>query len=211
MEMAPGQVEGFEEWEEEKVLRWGHELTTSDVVRYVRGLGFQAWDVGTSFRRGLSRAEREVFDDWKQQEVRTFVTSSETHGYGLFVGQAVPQGKVILEYTGVRFPVACKEMVCEFYASSGVESDYFFEESGIVTDATLGGSNARFANNHCNPNAYFVSVRLSEGNCVVFIMADRDIPAGAEVFVRYNFVHTGRDLNRIIICACDAPNCYGRV
>ena len=81
----------------------------------------------------------------------------------------------------------------------------------MITDATVGGSNARFANNHCDPNAYFYSVPLSAGIWVIYIMARREIRAGDEVFVRYNFVHTGRHRDHIIICACDARNCCGQV
>ena len=125
--LTHAEVDDGEGWEEEEVLAWGHALTTADVLNHVLEMGFTAVDVGSPFRGMLRRSEREVYDDWKRQEVRTFVSPSTTHVFGLFVEESVPKKNVIVEYTGVRFPVACRELVCEFYKSKGVEGDYFIE------------------------------------------------------------------------------------
>ncbi len=93
-------------------------------------------------------------------------------GLGLFAGEAIPEGMLIIEYVGERI--------------SGEEANrrggkYLFEIDETVTiDGKDRGNLARYVNHSCNPNAESVIIKKR-----VYIQSIRPIKAGEEITYDY--------------------------
>ncbi|RHY13328.1 hypothetical protein DYB36_000729 [Aphanomyces astaci] len=124
---------------------------------------------------------------------RLEVRKSKIHGYGLFVKEAIAEGKMIVEYQGQAIRQKVADMREKRYEEMGIGSCYMFRlDKDIIVDATQTGNLARFINHSCDKIIIFAKVSLQPGD---------------EVTYDYKFPIEDEALR----CDCGAPNCIGRM
>jgi hypothetical protein len=99
---------------------------------------------GECFCKNASLTQKEF------PETEAFRT--ETRGYGLRLKDSIRAGTIVAEYTGE----VIRQEECESRMADMLESDDFYFASlsgGLVLDASAMGSEARFSNHSCEPNA----------------------------------------------------------
>ena len=107
------------------------------------------------------------------------ITASVSRGYGLRLLQPVRKGTIIIEYLGEVITAAEGLRRMNEYA---VGDDFYFAglEGGLMLDAKVMGSAARFANHSCSPTCLLQKWRVL-GESRLVLVAKRNLPAGAEV------------------------------
>lgn len=124
------------------------------------------------------------------------VKSSNIHGTGCFARKDIPTGARIIEYVGEKITKAEATRQCE------LENGYIFD---MDEDWDLNGNvpwnPARFINHSCEPNC---DAEEEEGR--IWIIAQRDIPAGTEL--TYNYGYDMEDF-REFPCNCGTGTCVG--
>ena len=136
------------------------------------------------------------------------VRKSSVQGRGVYATQDFEPEDVIVEYLGERIS---QEKAGERYDDESVRRHHTFlfsVDDEICIDASRDGNEARFINHSCEPNAYaLVKSRR------IFILAQRPIAAGEEIFYDYWFStdpdYTLEQLRRIYPCLCGAKKCRG--
>lgn len=129
-------------------------------------------------------------------------------GYGLRATRAYSPGELIVEYTGdVVSQGEMKRRLNEDY--SNLKNFYFLSlEKGHVIDSSVRGSEARFVNHSCSPNAemqkWFVKDKPRVG-----LFAKTAIPAGIEITYDYNFNWFPGAIAQK--CYCGSKNCRGYI
>jgi SET domain-containing protein len=126
---------------------------------------------------------------------RLLVRSSSIHAAGCYTLDAIPRGRRVIEYDGVRIS---KSVADERYADRPVTYLFGFGGKGEVID---GFGTAMFLNHSCAPNC-----ETQEKGGRVFIKAIRDIAAGEELLYEYNLYDSDEDTAN---CYCGAPQCRG--
>jgi SET domain-containing protein len=126
---------------------------------------------------------------------RLLVRSSSIHAAGCYTLDAIPRGRRVIEYDGVRIS---KSVADERYADRPVTYLFGFGGKGEVID---GFGTAMFLNHSCAPNC-----ETQEKGGRVFIKAIRDIAAGEELLYEYNLYDSDEDTAN---CYCGAPHCRG--
>jgi SET domain-containing protein len=126
---------------------------------------------------------------------RLLVRSSTIHAAGCYTLDAIPRGRLVIEYNGVRISKAVAD---ERYADRSVTYLFGFGRKGDVID---GFGSAMFLNHSCDPNC-----ETQERGGRIFIKATRDIAAGEELLYEYNLYDSDEDTAD---CYCGAPQCRG--
>jgi uncharacterized protein len=126
---------------------------------------------------------------------RLLVRSSSIHAAGCYTLDAIPRGRRIIEYDGVRITKAVAD---ERYADRPVTYLFGFGGKGDVID---GFGTAMFLNHSCDPNC-----ETEEQGGRIFIKATRNIAAGEELLYEYNLYDSDEDTAD---CYCGAPQCRG--
>lgn len=124
------------------------------------------------------------------------IRQSLIHGSGAFAARAIPSGTRIVEYVGERITKAESLRQCE------QGNDFIFHvDDQCDLDGSVPWNPARFLNHSCAPNCEAV---MEDGR--LFIIATREIPAGAELTFDY-----GYDLQdyQEHPCHCGAAGCVG--
>jgi len=136
------------------------------------------------------------------------IRNSRVHGRGAFALRRIPAGTRIIEYVGQRISTA--EADARYEHADKVSHPHvllFVVDKRTVIDAGVGGNDARFINHSCDPNCEVIIEHKR-----IFIDAQRDIPAGAEITYDYNLEREGSDdddTERRFACHCGARNCRG--
>lgn len=132
--------------------------------------------------------------------------SSSIHGRGVYARVAIPDGTRIIEYTGERITKAeSRRRERRRLARQRRGEDacvYIFDlDDRYDLDGNQPGNLARLLNHSCAPNC---RAELIDGH--IWILAKRDIPAGAELTFDYGYSY--KDC-REHPCRCGAPGCPG--
>jgi uncharacterized protein len=125
------------------------------------------------------------------------IKESKIHRYGVYAGERIPANRKVIEYTGER--------VNRHEAKRRGDGDYtylFAVDPYWTLDGSVGGSGAEIINHCCEPN---LISRVMKGH--ILYMALRDIKAGEELTVDYNF---DTKIERTP-CACGATGCRGTI
>lgn len=135
---------------------------------------------------------------------RTTVKRSRIHGKGLFAGEAIEPGAPIVEYGGERITRAEGR---RRYA--GKADDWLLPISArMAIDGGVGGTDARFANHSCEPNAELL---VYKGRA--FFVATAPIARGDEITLDYALEIRGEvDAITAMLstsCSCGARRCRG--
>lgn len=138
---------------------------------------------------------------------------SSIHSYGLFSGEYIEPGDLVIEYVGeiIRHSLAnIRERKLEEQlkaaGSKEMASSYFFRlDLTYVVDATHTGNLARFINHSCDPNCTAKVVQLEGTDHIVFY-ARKPISRGDEITYDYKFAIED-DPRKKIACLCGMPAC----
>lgn len=132
--------------------------------------------------------------------------ASGIHGHGVHARVAIPDGTRIIEYTGERITKAearrreARRLARQVRGGDGCV--YIFElNRRHDLDGRKSRGVARLINHSCQPNCTAEKIR---GH--IWIVAKREIPAGAEVTFDYGYGFKEWPLHP---CRCGAPRCAG--
>ncbi len=123
---------------------------------------------------------------------------SRIHRWGLYATEFIPAGRKIIEYTGERISRRETKRRSEL-------SDYiylFTLDAYWTIDGAVGGSGAEYINHSCEPN---VAARIIKSH--ILYMSLRDIEAGEELTVDYNF---DKKVEKVP-CRCGSRKCRGTI
>lgn len=124
-----------------------------------------------------------------RKEMKTFISSSSTSGFGLFAGEDIENGTFIIEYVGEIISLLESERRGVFYDQKKIS--YLFglrtnNEEMDTIDATRLGNNARFINHSKNANIVAKQI-LSNGMSKIGFYAKRNIKENEELFFDYKY------------------------
>lgn len=147
------------------------------------------------------------------RQKQVILGKSSIHSYGLFSGEDIEPGELVIEYVGevIRHSVANireKKLEEQLRAagSSEMASSYFFRlDLTNVIDATHTGNLARFVNHCCDPNCIAKVVELEGSQHIVFY-ARKPIGRGEEITYDYKFAIED-DPAKKIRCLCGTAAC----
>ncbi len=122
------------------------------------------------------------------------IRSSSIHAAGCYTTAPIPRGAHVVEYTGPRI---AKDLADEKYEDSPTTYLFGLGNGDIVID---GHGTAMFINHSCDPNC-----ETEEIDGHVWIIALRNIPAGAELTYDYQLYDGGDD--DAARCTCGAKQC----
>jgi SET domain-containing protein len=133
---------------------------------------------------------------------------SAIHGSGVYARETIPDGTRIVEYTGQRITKAESQrretLRLARQRKGGDDCVYIFVLNGRYDlDGRACRNVARLINHSCAPNCRAENIR---GH--IWIIARREIPAGAELTFDYGF---GYKEWRLHPCRCGASRCPGYI
>ena len=102
-----------------------------------------------------------------------------TKGFGLRVSEPVSSGTILVEYLGeVITSTECLRRMKEYT----LQDAFYFAglDNGLMLDAKVMGSVARFANHSCSPTCALQKWNV-QGECRLVLVSLRDLLAGEEV------------------------------
>lgn len=117
---------------------------------------------------------------------RIAIAPSETHGWGAYALEAIPQGSFIYEYTGSLLSQDEAERRGNVYDKSTVSFLFDLNEDSVV-DATRKGNKSKFANHDSKAPKCFARIVFVGGEHRIGIYAKEDIAAGDELFFNYGY------------------------
>jgi len=135
------------------------------------------------------------------------VRDSSVHGRGVFAARAIKKGERIIEYLGERVSHKEADRRYELKDENDSHTFLFIVDSRTVIDAGVGGNDARFFNQSCDPNCESTVEKKR-----VFIDAMRDIAFGEELTYDYQIYRDWDDpgnIDQVFACRCGAANCRG--
>lgn len=133
---------------------------------------------------------------------------SGIHGRGVYAKVAIPEGHVIIEYTGERITKAESERReaarLEQLRRGRDGCTYIFDlNKKYDLDGRRGGNISRFINHSCDPNC-----RAEQDRGRIWIIAKRDIAAGEEISFDYGYSFSDWADNP---CRCGTAHCAGYI
>ena len=133
---------------------------------------------------------------------------SKIHGRGMYARVDIPAGTEVIEYVGEKISKRESDRRDEARRARQEQGDdgcvYLFElNSRQDIDGDVSWNTARMINHSCEPNCEPRNIR---GH--IWIVALKDIPAGAELLYDYGFDFAGW---REHPCRCGAPGCVGYI
>lgn len=134
---------------------------------------------------------------------------SPIHGRGLYARCDIPEGTRIIEYVGERITKAeaqrrDERRLARLAAGKADACVYLFEiNKRHDIDGDVGWNTARLINHACEPNCRSEKIRGR-----IWILANREIAAGEELFYDYGFDF---DQWREHRCLCGAASCVGHI
>jgi SET domain-containing protein len=136
------------------------------------------------------------------------VAGSAIHGRGIYARVEIPDGTRIIDYRGERISKSestkRENQRLARLARGGDGCVYIFTlNQRYDLDGRTRGNVAKFINHSCNPNC-----RAEIINGRVWIVARREIPAGAELSFDYGFSYREWRLHP---CRCGARGCPGYI
>ena len=149
--------------------------------------------MGTVMNFRLRYTAEQSFSE-KRSLPRLITRSSDIHAAGCFTLEDVPQGTIVLEYTGERIT---KEEGDVRYDGRPFTYLFGIADGAIVID---GHGMAMFVNHSCDPNC-----ETDEIDGRIFIQTLRDLKAGEEITYDY-WLYDGEDEAP---CYCGSKNCRG--
>ena len=92
---------------------------------------------------------------------------------GVFLGESVSEGRLLVEYTGVKIRKSLIDMREAHYRSRGIGTYIFMLDDEHAIDATLWGGFARFVNHSCEPNCKATTITHHDGAMHIVMFACR--------------------------------------
>lgn len=127
-------------------------------------------------------------------------------GQGIFAKHPISNGALVGEYLGEIINAKELERRVADVNDSGAQHMYVMALQGkSFVDSRFKGSMIRFMNHSCEPNCTLERWTV-RGRMRLAIFATRDIAAGEEITVDYNWRLSGRPPTR---CYCRTPSCRG--
>ena len=155
--------------------------------------------MSASFSKGdLSKKGWAHYQVLREREVIVFSDYSKISGKGLFVGEEVKVGQLVVEFTGDR--------LSKKQAYMRKDKRYLITLRRVAIDGINSGV-TRYINHSCDANAHFRIIKLEgdEDKEVVFVYAKRDLKLGEEVTVEYSWPHVdGLPYEK---CKCGNEDC----
>ena len=137
------------------------------------------------------------------------IHESPIQGLGAFATRHIASGTRLIEYSGARLTPSQAD---ERYPDAAGERHHtylFAIDDHVVIDAAVGGNEARFINNSCDPNCDAI---VDEDK--IWIETIRDILPGEELAYDYAYILEARHspaAKRRFPCNCGAVNCRGTI
>lgn len=127
---------------------------------------------------------------------KVVLDKSKIHGQGLFAGEKIEEGRVIIEYKGEKIPSGEGTVRS---TEDEVLTYIFTLNDKYDIDGAVNGNEARFANHSCDGNAHVDIIRDR-----IWLIAERDIEKGEEITYDYSL-----DADDLLACHCGALRCRG--
>ncbi|MBW2982795.1 SET domain-containing protein-lysine N-methyltransferase [Candidatus Woesearchaeota archaeon] len=138
------------------------------------------------------------------------VRKSGIHGTGVYAAKDIPEGAIIIEYTGRKITKAESDRIYEEqyekHTRNGEEEGavYIFELNKTWDiDGNVPWNTARYINHSCDPNA-----ETENTGRRILIKALRDIKEGEEITYNYGY---DIDNYQDHPCRCGSPRCVGYI
>ena len=126
-------------------------------------------------------------------------------GFGLFALDNIKAGTFIIEYCGeVLNEKQCKRRLDKYHGKKRHSYILTLDKNTFI-DATMKGSNGRFCNHSCNPNAEVQKWKVNN-QYRIGIFALKNINKNDEITFDYKFERFGNERQK---CLCGANNCRG--
>ncbi len=154
---------------------------------------------------------------------KLILARSSIHSWGLFAGEPIPEGSLVIEYVGERIRdsvASVRERKFEMHLDTlaggqegagekrSIASSYLFRLSPLtVLDANRYGNVARFINHSCEPVCVAKIISSDASDRIVFY-ARRHIGLGEEITYDYKFPREP-DPARRVRCLCGKRACSG--
>lgn len=159
------------------------------------------WKVKSSLARECKFQNPSDELNWAPVMVKEALGVAERNG--LVAVTSLKKGCNITRCTGVIYKdKKIQDTLQEKYRNEGIVGDYMIETEKVLIDATMEGSDAKFANHSCNPNCELVEDHSDPE--IVHIVALRKIEKGEEITVNY-CIRTDKD--DLVPCRCRSKNC----
>lgn len=140
----------------------------------------------------------------RRETHKTEIIDMQSKGFGLIALEPIKQSDFVIEYVGEVIDDEECERRIRLSQANGEKHFYLMEISkDAVIDARYRSNSARFLNHSCEPNCE--TQKWNVNGCIrVGIFALRDIEAGEELTMDYQFCHFGETAEQ---CLCGAPSC----
>jgi histone-lysine N-methyltransferase SETD1 len=150
-----------------------------------------------------------ALDPLEYQKKKVDVGKSNIHGLGLFAGESIKLGHIIIEYTGEAISHEEDQIREMRDKEEGKVLTYRFKLDGrtVIDTAACEGNDSRYINHSCRPNSGARTIYLNGSRRLIFY-ALRDIRVGEEITYDYKFVPETDSSNRIE-CRCGEESCKG--
>ena len=137
--------------------------------------------------------------EWAKMDVRE---TPMKHGYGLFAGEDMKEGQLIVEFLGE----VINNKTMRARGCNGAKQLYLHNIApNTYLDATQKGSIARFTNHSCEPNVKHERW-IVNGNLCIGVFALKDLKKGEELGFDYHWKFNRQKPTR---CHCGAETCRG--
>ncbi|ODV90528.1 hypothetical protein CANCADRAFT_2256 [Tortispora caseinolytica NRRL Y-17796] len=154
---------------------------------------------------------RQIQEFYRQQKLGNAYTCgyevflAGQKGHGLRAIRDYTAGELILEYTG---EIIDKSMLNErLLANRGTHFYILCMNKGMYIDASVRGSEARFANHSCDPNSQMELWLIDDEPHMCLFAGSQGIRNGDEICYNYNF--SWFQGSEPLKCLCGAANCTG--
>ncbi len=178
---------------------------------YTRALGSRHPEIAAAMETALHRRRRDVAHHVErltptgdavtatinplEAPFRLRVARSPVHRFGVFAGQAIPAGELVIKYCGMQVSHARRIRIPRASRS------YFFKhDDNLYVDGAIGGSGAELINHSCEPNL----VARPRGGAPHFF-STRPIRRDEELTLDYKFPVDAPSPP----CRCGARTCRG--
>jgi hypothetical protein len=144
----------------------------------------------------------------KRQYVKCKPKREGGKGWGLVTAEAVPKGKVVVEYVGEVINEADKEQRLREWSIEHPNDPNFYVmaiSGGWYIDAREYANMSRFINHSCDPNCRLVTINV-KGYKRCGIFSKRDIAPGE--FLSYDYQFDTKHADKFL-CRCGAKKCRG--
>lgn len=130
---------------------------------------------------------------------KLLATNSNVHGKGLFAMEDIPEGEIIIEYTGEWITTMEAEKREIENDKKGITYILYYDKKHQI-DGSVGGNESRYINHSCDPNCEF----YRKGGRA-YVKTKKMVRVGEELSFDYAFDKDDRQEK----CFCKSKKCRG--